>query len=67
MSATLENSNEEAFLVALRNVVKASISITELTNQTQRNRESLYKTLSERGNPHLYIYDGRGVRKWRSH
>jgi probable addiction module antidote protein len=53
LSAALEDGNEEVFLVALRNVATASIGIAELAEKTQRNRESLYKTLSEKGNPHL--------------
>ena len=53
LSAALEGGNEEVFLLALRNVATASIGMTELAAKTQRNRESLYRTLSEKGNPHL--------------
>jgi probable addiction module antidote protein len=40
-------------LLALRNVVEASIGMAELADKTDRSRESLYKTLSDQGNPHL--------------
>jgi probable addiction module antidote protein len=53
LSAALEDGNDKVFLLALRTVVEASIGMTELAHKTDRNRESLYKTLSNQGNPHL--------------
>jgi probable addiction module antidote protein len=53
LSAALEDGNEQVFLLAVRNVVDATSGMTELANRTQLNRESLYKMLSERGNPQL--------------
>ncbi len=47
----LEDGGVETFLVALRNVAKAQGGMTELAQATALGRESLYKTLSERGNP----------------
>ena len=39
------------FLVALRNVAEAHGGIGNLAKKTGMGRESLYKTLSEKGNP----------------
>lgn len=47
----LEDGGIETFLVALRNVAKAQGGMTELSLATSLRRESLYKTLSEQGNP----------------
>ncbi|MES2217615.1 MAG: addiction module antidote protein [Pseudomonadota bacterium] len=43
----------EAFLLALRYVAEAQGGITKLSKKTHLNRESLYKTLSSKGNPKL--------------
>lgn len=43
----------EAFLLALRNVAEAQGGLGKLSKKTHLNRESLYKTLSSRGNPRL--------------
>lgn len=43
----------EAFLLALRHVAEAQGGIGELSKKTHLNRESLYKTLSKKGNPKL--------------
>jgi probable addiction module antidote protein len=57
LNAALEESlkgDEESrylFLVALRNVVEAQGGIGNLAKKTRMGRESLYKTLSEKGNP----------------
>lgn len=53
LNAALEDENPEIFLLALRDIVEANSSMSELAEATNRNRESLYKTLSERGNPQL--------------
>ena len=47
----LEDGGIETFLVALRNVAKAQGGMTHLAQATALGRESLYKTLSEQGNP----------------
>ncbi len=52
LSAAMEDSNE-AFLVALRDVADAKAGMSELASVTQLNRESLYKLLSQYGNPRL--------------
>ncbi len=43
----------EAFLVALRDVTEAQKGMANVAKQTRLNRENLYRTLSERGNPTL--------------
>src|SRR5437868_9154463 len=43
----------EAFLLALRHVADAQGGLGRLAKKTHLNRESLYKTLSSKGNPKL--------------
>jgi len=43
----------EAFLMALRHVAEAQGGLGKLSKKTHLNRESLYKTLSPKGNPKL--------------
>ncbi len=47
----LQDGGMETFLVALRNVARVQGGMTQLAQATARGRESLYKTLSEQGNP----------------
>ena len=47
------DSDLEAFLMALRHVAEAQGGIGKLAKKTHLNRESLYKTLSSKGNPKL--------------
>jgi len=57
LNAALEESlkgDEESkhlFLLALRNVAEAQGGIGNLAKKTNLGRESLYKTLSDKGNP----------------
>ena len=57
LNAALEESlkgDEESqclFLLALRNVAEAQGGIGKLAKKSHMGRESLYKTLSEKGNP----------------
>ncbi len=53
LNAALEDENPEVFLLALKDLVDANSSMSKLAQETNRNRESLYKTLSEKGNPQL--------------
>ncbi len=53
LNAALEDENPEVFLLALKDIVDANSSMAKLAQATNRNRESLYKTLSEKGNPQL--------------
>jgi probable addiction module antidote protein len=48
-----KDGNLEAFLLALRHVAEAQGGLGKLSKKTHLNRESLYKTLSSRGNPKL--------------
>lgn len=52
LTACYEDS-EEVFLQGLRNVVEARGGIGKLSKLTELNRESLYRMLSEEGNPRL--------------
>ena len=52
LTACFEDS-EEVFLVGLRNVVDAYGGVRKLSKTTKLNRESLYRMLSEEGNPTL--------------
>ena len=51
LNAALEENDSELFLLALRNVAEAQGGVAQLAEKAKLNRESLYKTLSERGNP----------------
>jgi probable addiction module antidote protein len=46
-----EDNNEAALLVALRQVAQAKGGFTELARKTGLKRESLYRSLSSKGNP----------------
>ncbi|MGL5263324.1 MAG: addiction module antidote protein [Candidatus Rhabdochlamydia sp.] len=57
LNAALEESlkgdeeSQHLFLIALRNVAEAQGGIANLAKKAHVGRESLYKTLSENGNP----------------
>jgi probable addiction module antidote protein len=51
LNAALEDADIRVFLVALRDVVDAYGGISALAEETDLNRESLYRTLSRQGNP----------------
>lgn len=57
LNAALEEEDPELFLLALRNVAEAQGGIAQLAEKANLNRESLYKMLSERGNPELRSLD----------
>ena len=57
LNAALEEDDPELFLLALRNVTEAQGGVAQLARKTKLNRESLYKMLSERGNPELKSLD----------
>ncbi len=52
LTACLEES-DEVFLIGLRDVVDVHGGMAELAHATGLNRETLYRTLSENGNPRL--------------
>ena len=45
------DESDEAFLLALRDVVEAQSGMTRLSLDAHVNRENLYRMLSEEGNP----------------
>ena len=49
----LDEGGIPLFLIALRQVVQHQKGLTKVSQETGLGRESLYKTLSEQGNPHL--------------
>ncbi|MGQ0694797.1 MAG: addiction module antidote protein, partial [Nitrospiraceae bacterium] len=57
LNAALEEDDPELFLLALRNVAEAQGGVAQLAERAKLNRESLYKMLSERGNPELRSLD----------
>lgn len=53
LQAALENGEARVITIALRDVADASGGIGELARKTGLSRETLYRTLSPRGNPRL--------------
>lgn len=53
LSAAIEGGAVDEFLLALRNVAEAHGGISVLSDITDLNRQSMYKMLSEEGNPTL--------------
>jgi len=53
LNAALEDGDEPVLLLALRNATDAIGGMTELARRSGLTRESLYRTLSEEGNPRL--------------
>lgn len=51
LNAALDAGDDRAFLLSLRNVLEAQGGLTKFAKLTNLNRVSLYKMLSERGNP----------------
>lgn len=51
LNAALEEGDREGFLTALRNVLEARGGMSVISRRTKINRVSLYKILSEKGNP----------------
>lgn len=54
LQAAFDDEDERVFLLALRNVLEArGGSISDLAEETQLNRQNLYRMLSTKGNPRL--------------
>ncbi len=51
IDSALEDGNKEVLLEAIRNIAIAKGGMASLAKETGLNRESLYKKLSENGNP----------------
>jgi len=52
LDAALEDSDPEVFLLALRDVAEAR-GLSAVAQESQLNRENLYRMLSRQGNPQL--------------
>jgi probable addiction module antidote protein len=53
LNAAIEEGDRETFLLALRNVAEANGGMKTVAEKAHLNRESLYRTLSRRGNPEI--------------
>ena len=53
LNATVAEDDPGAFLQALRNVTEARGGLARIADLTGLNRQQLYRTLSENGNPEL--------------
>ena len=53
LNVAMEEDDRTVFLLALRNVADAHGGMSAIAKKTRLNRESLYKMLSERGNPEI--------------
>lgn len=53
LTAAFEEGDPKYFLKALRNVAEAHGGMAKLAKKADLNRETLYRTLSEKGNPRL--------------
>lgn len=53
LNAALEEGDKESFLLALRNIAEANGGMKAVADKAHLNRESLYRTLSRRGNPEV--------------
>ncbi len=56
LNAALEDGDRETFLLALRNVAEPNGGMAAVAEKAQLNRESLYRTLSRRGNPEIRTF-----------
>lgn len=54
LEAAFEEGDVEGLMQAMRNVAEARGGIARVANKTGLSRETLYRTLSERGNPQLH-------------
>lgn len=53
LNAALEDGEIKVFLIALQNVIQANGGMKRLSEKVHKGRTSLYKSLSEKGNPYL--------------
>lgn len=52
LNEALEEGSQEVFMLALRDVARAK-GISLVAKETELNRETMYRMLSEKGNPNL--------------
>jgi probable addiction module antidote protein len=53
LNAALDDEDPKVFLIALKDIADANGGVAKLAKETELNRENLYRTLSQRGNPRL--------------
>lgn len=53
LNAAIDEKDRAIFLLALRNVAKAHGGMASIAAKANLNRESLYRMLSEKGNPEI--------------
>jgi probable addiction module antidote protein len=53
LDETLEDGNQEAFLLALKNVVEAKGAVQQVANDARVSRQHLHRLFSGQGNPTL--------------
>ncbi len=58
LDIALEEQDDRVLLMAIRNSVEAIGGMAELARRTGLSRETLYRTLSEKGNPRLSTLRG---------
>ncbi len=51
LNAALEDNDPSVFLIALRDIARANGGMSHISKEAHVNRESLYRTLSKKGNP----------------
>lgn len=54
LNAALQDEDPHVFLLALRDIAEAQGGMSWLAEEADLNRESLYRTLSLRGNPRFF-------------
>jgi probable addiction module antidote protein len=57
LDAALESGDRSVFLLAVKDVTDANGGVREVAATAHLNRETLYRTLSENGNPKLASLD----------
>lgn len=57
LNSALEDGDPEGFMLALRDVAEAQGGVAQLAEAAKLNRESLYRMLSDRGNPEFRSLD----------
>lgn len=57
LSRSLDDEDPAVFLLALKDVARVHGGLGTLARKASLSRESLYRTLSEKGNPELYSLD----------
>ena len=51
LNESLQDEDPAVFLIAIRDIIKANGGMSKLAEETERNRESLYRSFSINGNP----------------